>query len=486
MNIAFRVDASATIGFGHLMRCLVLADAFVQSGMECHFFSKFDSEDVRKTIEKRKCILHPVTQEHSAIDELTKLSPDWVVFDGYEFDREYEERWTPTGAKVLVIDDLANRDHKCDILVDPTPGRDGEYASFADGAVVLAGANYALLDRRFARVSEDALARRKLKQQVKRLLVTLGGGNMVSQLGVIAEALEQVELPKQIEILVLSRQDVRPRFAGLPNVVFIDHSDDMPELLLQADICIGAAGGTSWERCCLGLPTVVLQVADNQKENFRALGQSGAAIPVPIEADRIAEAIVTLLSSKSLRAEMAENAAAICDGRGLERVFRQLVRHSLVVREATIGDARFIYDARYEEVDPENYRTGSVPNYLDHVTWLKRELERPSRKFLVVELSGTAVAHIRFDFAEEDFNKAEIGIALAYNARGKGFGVAILETACWYFFDNGGREVTAEVSLGNRASRKIFDAAGFALSDDGTEGFSRLVLQSGQNNSAQN
>lgn len=312
MNVAFRTDASLQIGTGHVMRCLTLADALQVAGAHCYFICRKHPGNLIAQIRQRGFMVRelPADIEVLVTDELateaqsiyaawlganwatdaaqTKVgvgaaAVDWLIVDHYAIDARWEQALRPSCRKLMVIDDLANRPHHCDILLDQNYGSMQEqYLKLVpDYCKMLVGSNYALLRPEFSKWREFSLKRRK-SPEFKKLLITLGGVDPDNITGEILNQLKQSNLPKDIEITVilganaphLTNVQTLAQTMGYKTIVKANVSN-MAEIIANADLAIGAAGTTTWERCSLGLPTLLLGISQNQvqaKKTFRSLG----------------------------------------------------------------------------------------------------------------------------------------------------------------------------------------------------------------------
>nr|WP_298113581.1 UDP-2,4-diacetamido-2,4,6-trideoxy-beta-L-altropyranose hydrolase [uncultured Pseudomonas sp.] len=365
MRVVFRADASLQIGTGHIMRCLALADALKAQGAECQFISREHSGNLidhlrskgydvhalpavreSRATEARKAQKQPepsdpahlhwlgVTQRQDA-DEcaaiLNELKPDWLIIDHYALDARWEAVLKPYYAKLMVIDDLADRPHLCDLLLDQTFGRDpDDYKSrVPPGCNLLCGAQYALLRPEFAALRPYSLKRRQATP-LDHLLVSMGGIDKDNATGQVLEAFQHTSLPLHCRITVVMGARapwldvIRQQAEQLPWFTEVRVSvNDMAQLMADSDLAIGAAGSTSWERCCLGVPTVMVVLADNQREVAVGLERSRAA-QVLQGSQQIAGSLPAMLnvlvSSPFQRAAMSHAASLIADGSGLSKV----------------------------------------------------------------------------------------------------------------------------------------------------------------------
>ena len=258
--------------------------------------------------------------------------PNWVIVDHYRLDREWDAATRSGAARVAVIDDLANRPHDCDLLHDQTVGRDAaEYRPLVpEAAELLVGSHYALLRPEFEQARPQALERRGKGGPVRRILVSLG---LTDVGGMTPDALEQtlagapdVAIDVVLGSAAPSLHKVKDLVAEHPRVALHVDSTQMASLMLSADLAIGAAGTSSWERCCLGLPTVTLVLAPNQGAIAEKLADAGAVHrPDAPGADGVGDAVRRLLTDEAYRSAIADNALRVCDGGGTRRVAERLL-----------------------------------------------------------------------------------------------------------------------------------------------------------------
>ncbi|WP_092222906.1 UDP-2,4-diacetamido-2,4,6-trideoxy-beta-L-altropyranose hydrolase [Pseudomonas sp. NFACC08-1] len=370
MTVVFRADASLQIGSGHIMRCLTLADALRAEGAECHFICRehtghlldFISDkgfiahklqvqkDVRHDEEKKisESPMHShwlgATQEQDAIASrsiLEWLRPDWLIVDHYALNACWEKKARQFCRKLMVIDDLADRQHVCDLLLDQNLGRlPSDYARHVPlGCELLTGPAFALLRSEFSELRSYSLERRT-SPNLKKLLITMGGVDENNATGLVLNALQVTLLPEDVHITVVMGAaapwlaDVQYLAKQIPyptEVVF--NVSDMARRMAVSDLAIGAAGSTSWERCCLGLPSLMVVLADNQSGIGEALHNSGAAILLgrPDDIDfcaNVKKTVEVLAGNKEMQARISSAAADIADGTGCTAVVSRIKERS--------------------------------------------------------------------------------------------------------------------------------------------------------------
>lgn len=372
MKVVFRTDASLQMGSGHVMRCLTLADALRAQGAQCHFISRAHPGHLMEVIRQRgyrvNSLVAPVQQAQAAIKNsevtvqesqqnqqhepahaawlgstwhtdaqataavLTSLQPDWLVVDHYALDQRWEEALAAHYRQLLVIDDLADRAHHCDLLLDQNLGRQPQdYAGLVPAHCrVLTGPHYALLRPEFAALRPYSLQRRQAQPALRQLLITMGGVDQPNATGQVLQALKTCALPPACRITVVMGltapwlQNVQELATHMPwPTEVVVNVNDMAQRMADSDLAIGAAGSTSWERCCLGLPTLMVVLADNQKEAAEHLQNAGAANCLAFSGllhQNLHDQLQCFIDHPEQLRQISACASAITDGRGVERM----------------------------------------------------------------------------------------------------------------------------------------------------------------------
>lgn len=362
IKVIFRADASLQIGIGHVMRCLALADALAAKGADCRFICREHEGNLIEQVRNKGYLTHvlPVStepqpshaktqlahaawlgssQEQDAVDcahILADVNPDWLIVDHYALDAHWELALKPNCHRLMVIDDLADRQHHCDLLLDQTFGRDAEdYRAWAPaGCTLLCGSQYALLRPEFAALRSYSLQRRS-NPRLRQLLITMGGVDKGNATGHVLEALCGCALPAQCQITVvmgatapwLTEVSRQAQCMPWPVRVMVGVGD-MAQLMADSDLAIGAAGATSWEFCCLGVPSLLICTAANQRSVITALASASATVKL----DRAALNHPDGAPFRSQYSELIDNleaytaaAARVTDGCGTSRVCAHLI-----------------------------------------------------------------------------------------------------------------------------------------------------------------
>jgi UDP-2,4-diacetamido-2,4,6-trideoxy-beta-L-altropyranose hydrolase len=355
MKIVFRTDASIQIGTGHVMRCLTLADSLRLRGADCTFICRNHSGHLLELIHQRGHRVQTLAVPETFPDNVDSASLthetwlgtdwasdaadtalaigsqilDWLVVDHYSLDARWEKRMRPTCQRLMVIDDLADRPHDADLLLDQNLGRvAGDYTSWVPAhCTVLTGASHALLRPEFAAWRTVSLARRG-QPQLDRLLISLGGVDIDNATTHILQALCHSPLPAHCQITVIMGPHapwldrVREQASQMPwPTEVLVNVTDMAQWMTHSDLAIGAAGSTNWERCCLGLPCLLLVLAPNQESSARALAHAQAVQVVDHATLAISlPAHIQALKSSDTLAALSSAAQVITDGQGASRL----------------------------------------------------------------------------------------------------------------------------------------------------------------------
>lgn len=369
MKILFRVDASLQMGTGHVMRCLTLATALKQQGAAVTFICRDLTGNLIEKIQQTGFTVHklttinkPVTNKQASEEDplfhaawlgtsqaqdaqdcqpiLEKLQPNWLIVDHYSLDKTWQQALKPYYKKLMVIDDLADRQHDCDLLLDQTFGRNSDdYKPLVpEHCQVLCGAEYALLRPEFAQWRAYSLKRRE-KGQLEHLLINLGGVDKDNITTQILKALSSASLPENCQITVVMGatapwvKEVEQQAALMPWPTEVKIGvNTMAELMANSDLAIGAAGATSWERCCLGLPTIMIVLADNQKLAADALDKINAALKLSndeIFSLALSEVFDSIFRNALLLNKISQSAQRVTEGLGTKVLVNKLINYGV-------------------------------------------------------------------------------------------------------------------------------------------------------------
>ncbi len=489
MRVAIRVDASAQIGTGHVKRSLSLAEALRAHGGEVRFVTRalgVDSVGLIARAGFEQTILLPppgsvftpdpiiphsewaeVSVERDTaetVEALAEFAPDWVVLDSYAFDARWHKAVrSQLDCKIAQIDDLADRKLACDLLIDHTYALDhrAKYGrKLPRTARLLGGPRFGLLGPAYARAS-----RYQFSETVRSIGIFMGGVDAGGHSFAVLDALEAIAFEGEIEVVATSANphlgDLRERVTARPNARLSLDLPDLTAFFARHDLQIGAGGGASWERCCIGVPTLLVVVAPNQMSVAPMLADAGVAAYAPDPApDRIARQVKVLIASPENRASLADNSRRLVDGLGSTRVALGMLAEEVTVRRAAQDDAQMMFDWRGAPTTRAVSLDTDELVWSEHIAWLNRVLKDPTRPLFVGEIGGRPIGVIRFDFSGEMRapERAEVSLYLDPALHRLGLGQHLLlagEAAA------NPAIVDATVLSDNRASQRLFEACGY-------------------------
>lgn len=343
MRVLVRADASVNIGTGHIMRCLTLAEELVNSGFDIEFVCQAVPDTLCNHISKKGFYINRLDISHNdtsifdwkndaqaTIDVLiNKGNVDLLIIDHYGIDKRWEQAVKPYVNRIMVIDDLANRQHDCDILLDQNyyHNMESRYKGLVpEQCMLLLGLSYALLRKEFFHVRNTLRVR---DGNVKRLLICFGGSDPTNETAKALEAMLNVRNQDVIVDVVIGGSNpnsyyYQDNFSRLENVNLHFGTNNMAELMAQADLAIGGGGITTWERCCVGLPSLVIAIASNQVEVSQAADDLGVLKYLgqaqEVDSQTIATEMIKILNDRQLLLKLSSNALKLVDGKGTWRV----------------------------------------------------------------------------------------------------------------------------------------------------------------------
>jgi len=454
MNIVIRVDAGMQIGTGHIMRCLTLAEELHRRNVHVQFICRAHPGHLGNMVSSKgfSITLLPapiqsvetlqkndiyaewlgVSQKEDAMQTIAALTPrkiDWLIVDHYGLDHEWETILRPYTHKIMIIDDIANRKHVCDLLLDQNFSQKLEerYSGLIPlHCNLLLGPRYALLKPEYAEYRKIQTPR---NGKIDKILIFMGGSDNVNLTGKVLELLSIPELI-HIEVDVVlgennpHRNEILQQAKNRPNTIVYNARPHLADLMAQADLAIGAGGVTTWERMCLGVPTLVISIADNQKPACQALSDAGFINYVCDWKDighiNIKEYILSLLEMEDILRFQSVVSQTLVDGRGAVRVTESLVpssKNDLRLRPARKDDVYTYYDWVNDPVVRSN-ALNSEPILLEtHLAWFDKSLSDPDTFMFVLEVQGLPVGQVRFELQKDE---ATIDYSLDQLVRGRG------------------------------------------------------------------
>ena len=494
MKIAIRTDASLRIGSGHLMRCRTLAEELKLRGADVHFVCRSHSGNLNELLQDTFTVheLSPpsmdthnaadedyaawlgVRQEEDAADTIAALQgwrPDWLVVDHYSLDKTWENVLRPYAGRIMVIDDLANRVHDCDLLLDQNfyTDMDTRYTNLVPcSCQLLLGPKHALLRPEFREARKNLRIR---DGKVQQIFVFFGGADPTNETAKVIQALKTLELECIVDVVVgasnPNKEGIKQECIESARFKYHEQIDNIAELMAKADLAIGAGGTTTWERCCLGLPTLTVAIATNQKALIHALKIRFALVEVPklLDYTGIVRSFFELIQyNEILLTEVQRNCLSLCDGAGSQCIADRLLPKKVDVRTPTLDDAYPIYKWRNDKRIREISLNKEKISFEKHLQWFKVAITKNDCIILLAEVESNPIGVIRFDLHN---TSAEISIFINPDYIGQGFGRVIYLQAESYLKANRSgsnteiKQIKARVLADNIRSESFFSDLGY-------------------------
>ena len=496
--VVFRADASRTIGSGHVMRCLTLATALRDLGMTAVFVSREHDGHLCHVIQERGFAITRLSVSTAAVPidptlahaswlgaswqedaEQTRVAvealgakPDWLVADHYAIDGRWERVLRPAVGQLMVIDDLADRPHDCDLLLDQNlvAQKQTRYAGkVAPSCGLLLGPDYALLQPVYAEAHDRVPAR---KGPIRRIAISFGGADNDNLTGCSVRGFLKLDRPDiEVDVVVAANSPhalaIREQLAEHANIHLHCSLPTLAPLFAKADLAVGGSGATNWERLCLGLPALVVTMAENQRPIADELSERHLIRPLGdhtvVDEKAIADALRTVIH-EGLDVEWSRRCLAAVDGKGLSRVCAAMTVTAstpLLARHARLEDEALLLKWANDPNTRRNAFSQQPITAESHRNWLRGRLRDSGacQLYLVETESGVPVGQVRFDREDRTWG---IDYALAPYLRGRGLGRSLLHVALLSLGDvEPGALVSGRVKLSNQPSCRVFESLRF-------------------------
>ncbi|MED1642044.1 UDP-2,4-diacetamido-2,4,6-trideoxy-beta-L-altropyranose hydrolase [Brevibacillus agri] len=358
MKVLFRCDASTIIGIGHFMRCLTIADQLRAKGHITAFSSRHLPEGLIAILRNKGHLLFLLTsaQVHEKFNNgrgqyddwlgvpwivdaeenkevMKSFKPNWLVVDHYSLDCHWEDYLCPFVDKILVIDDLADRNHRCNVLVDQNLylNMEERYKFLVpSNCITLLGPRYAILRSEF---SQKRIQVKKNINRLQRILVFFGGSDHRNITRTAIHGLQDVIPENGIVDVVVGTSNphkymIKQLCSQLNSFRYYEQIDFISDLMVKADFSFGAGGSSTWERCCLGLPSALVSIADNQVPLIEGVSQQGAILNLgsaeSLKSECFAEIFIKMAKDINSLNLMKKIGLSLVDGLGTERVVNTL------------------------------------------------------------------------------------------------------------------------------------------------------------------
>lgn len=492
----FRVDASRELGMGHLERCLTLARAMKAVGIDVHFISsdcgfqyykKIRNQSFKLSILKSNInnfgLFDSEDDANQTLEILKNIPAKILVVDHYGIGKSWEEKIRNNVCYLIVIDDLANRTHYCDALIDQNVGKKNrDYEKLVNSkAKLFIGPEYALLRNEFIdhrrKLSEAAGGVTLFDSEDElKILISMGGVDSNNITGRIVAILSTMTIEEKVSFSVLIGQnfpyesDLVRQLRNFPHQITIyKEVDQIADFVHDHCMAIGSGGISALERCSLGIPSILVVLAENQVRGVMAMESIGAAIAICqlecLDLD-LPQAIVKMLNRKT-RESLREKSMSLVDCYGINRVmdlFWTDSAGSIIAKQFTVDDIDMVYDWSNDPLVRQNSFSQEFISYEEHKNWILKYLKADNNqhRLFILYNNNNAVGLVRLDFCSA-FEEWRISYLVAAEFRGKGLSKDILKSALLKFTIDR-PDITnlyAEVKYGNKASQKTFSRIGF-------------------------
>ncbi|WP_138442503.1 bifunctional UDP-2,4-diacetamido-2,4,6-trideoxy-beta-L-altropyranose hydrolase/GNAT family N-acetyltransferase [Sinomonas susongensis] len=483
MRVLLRCDSAKTQGLGHVVRCVAVGEAAREAGWDVIAAGDVESPLGRRLLGGVAGRLFPRPPDAEALARLARQEGvDVVHLDTYDDEGDVRARLAEAGVLLSSVEDGSFGRRPADLAIDPSAGAESGCRP-EDGTLRLArGAGFIPVR---ALVRELRSAPRRPPEgfgaagERPAVVTVLGGTDARDATAAVVRLWAETGVPSHCTAVVPGGRAVE--VGGLPDgltLEVVEQSGELPRLFAGADLVISGAGTTIWELAALGVPMALIQLVENQRQNYAfAVGRGMAAGLGAFgeDPDAAARTLRQVLSDPGLRARLAAAARSIVDGEGAARIVGlwqevRASREGVAVRSATPSDAAQLFHWRNDPSVRSVSRSTGELQWDGHLAWLARSLERTDVVLLMAEADGAAAGTVRFDaLGVHDW---EVSITLAPSARGRGLARAVLRAAEERFLRDHPEATTlhAVMRASNEPSHRLFLGAGYASAPEAPEG----------------
>ena len=486
-TLIIRADAGVAMGTGHVMRCIALAQAWQDEarqtqtsphqGGQCIFAMAETTPASEQRVRGEKFEVAAVAAAPGSMQDAALLvelalarGADWVVLDGYQFDVDYQRQVKAAGLKLLVVDDTAHAgSYVADLVLDQNAhAAEDLYQRREVHTRLLLGPRYALLRREFKSWRKW---KREIAPNARQVLVTVGGADPDNLTVRIIRGLRMLAEDKLQATVVVGGSNPHGDSleaevqGGGGAIKLVKNASNMPELMAHADVAVSGAGTTCWELCFLGLPALLIDVAENQTPLARELERQGLAVHVgsghTVTPEDIVAHLKPLLASLERRLAISERGRKLVDGMGSDRVVSAMQPTALQFRAARNDDVRLLWEwANDPGTRAASFSPEAIP-WEKHQAWFEDRIKDPNCLILIAENSaGRPVGQIRLDLRSD--REGEIHVTMSPDSRGRGLGSRVVDLGVRKAFALTGADcLHAFIRPENQASVRAFERAHF-------------------------
>jgi UDP-2,4-diacetamido-2,4,6-trideoxy-beta-L-altropyranose hydrolase len=465
------------------MRCLALAQEWQSRKGKCIFVTSCDEPRLLDFIQSGG--IEPVVLQHSyphhgdlertllTLESVLKIKPAalplWAVLDGYHFDTAYQRALKGAGAKLLVIDDIAQLPrYDADVILNQNIEATRLTYNSHPSTRLLLGADYVLLRPEYQPWKTWT---RHITDVPKRILVTMGASDAHNITSLAIQAIGRLDV-QDLEARIIAGP-ANPRMREYEDLAVqlhakirvVQSTNDMTEDMRWADLAIVAAGSTCWELAFMGLPALMIVTADNQLTVAETMEFHGAAINLgwrhSVTVASLTGALEELMGSKSLRSELSKKGQRLIDGRGCERVVSCLKQEAVSLKPFTESDSKLLWELNNDRSARVVSFNSHVITWEEHERWVAQRLRDPGFvQFIAMDAAGETLGQIRFEIRDAE---ATVSFTVETAHRGFGYGGILIKKGCEQLLRMRKVDsVHAYVKPDNKASIRCFDYAGFA------------------------
>lgn len=477
------------------MRCLTLAEALREYGATIEFITRAHPGNLNEYINSKGFVVHVlpvdsdinlrqklsdyeiwlgVKQEIDAeetIQILDGMQVQWLIIDHYALNQIWEKKLRHHVRKIMVIDDLANRSHDCDLLLDQNYIHDeNRYDQLlSPESIKLLGPKYALLRKTF---SENTQSIKRKCEAINKVFIYFGGSDPYNLTATALKALAQPDLKHlQVDVVIgstnLNVTKVKQLVSEHPNAELYTQVENIAELMTKADIALGAGGTTTWERMAVGLPSIIITIAENQVAVTKALEQDGyltwLGTVEQIDTKKIHNALMEAIKSSDKLREQSDKGKKLITGMGTQTIANIMmvgpVTETLSVRRAKTTDCQLYWYWANDPIVRENAFNQQDISWEDHQAWFDNRLNDPDTILLLIESEIGPIGQVRFDYSRSHYM---VDYSIGKQFRGYGLGKVILAKAIDYLRKEQSFVLIGDVKANNLASIKVFKQLGFS------------------------
>ncbi|WP_320006683.1 UDP-2,4-diacetamido-2,4,6-trideoxy-beta-L-altropyranose hydrolase [Maridesulfovibrio sp.] len=341
-TLLIRADANSSIGIGHVMRCLALAEEWIARGGDAVLAGNISNQALLETITKFGLKFVSIKASYPDSEQDAKqliniarplAAGSWIVLDGYFFDAEYQNQIRQAHPNTLVMDDYNHLDeYDCAVLLNQNLGSESIKYRINPDAQILAGVQYTMLRNEFRKAAQNKLEN---PGNEFNILISMGGADAKNSTATILKALNEVPADMRIKVIA---GPANPHLENLyeqartsvHDIEIKSNVSNMAELIAASDLFIGAGGSSCWEVCCIGRPLIIISTADNQLRIAEQLQAAGAALYLgkdeSVQKNEITESVKMLVNDSEIRQNLAQNGHKLVDGNGVSRIIDFLNR----------------------------------------------------------------------------------------------------------------------------------------------------------------